>query len=113
MDYVCHSPDIFSGNVFVAVAIYAVKVGQSGSRIKVDDSSPSLEDKIAIDEDRYWKGGMFYFNKEDPSIMVEKRFRSRVDIKFCTSCKLDRFNRAFTSYFWDNVFVIRNCLLIY
>lgn len=67
-------PVTFLVAVFLAVAIYAVKVGQSGSRIKVDDSSPSLEDKVAIDEDRYWKGGMFYFNKEDPSIMVEKRF---------------------------------------
>ena len=27
-----------------------------------------------IDEDRYWKGGIFYVNREDPSIFVEKRF---------------------------------------
>ena len=27
-----------------------------------------------IDEDRYWKGGLIYINREDPSIFVEKRF---------------------------------------
>ncbi|MCM3690763.1 DUF5808 domain-containing protein [Neobacillus niacini] len=26
------------------------------------------------DEDSYWKGGLFYFNRNDPSIFVEKRF---------------------------------------
>ncbi|MFJ7825764.1 DUF1648 domain-containing protein [Psychrobacillus sp. NPDC096623] len=59
---------------FVIIGIYAVKVGQSGSRLKVEGNSPTLENKIAIDEDQYWKGGMFYINKNDPSIMVEKRF---------------------------------------
>lgn len=27
-----------------------------------------------VDEDRYWKGGIIYINREDPSIIVEKRF---------------------------------------
>ena len=27
-----------------------------------------------VDEDRYWKGGLIYINREDPSIFVEKRF---------------------------------------
>ena len=27
-----------------------------------------------VDEDRYWKGGIFYVNREDPSIFVAKRF---------------------------------------
>ena len=59
---------------FAVVGIYAVKVGQSGSRIKVQGDSPAIENKIAVDEDQYWKGGLFYTNKNDPSIMVEKRF---------------------------------------
>jgi uncharacterized membrane protein len=29
---------------------------------------------VARDDDRYWKGGMFYFNRDDPSIFVQKRF---------------------------------------
>ncbi|MBU8879004.1 hypothetical protein BGM26_08400 [Bacillus sp. FJAT-29790] len=28
-----------------------------------------------LDDDQYWKGGLLYFNKNDPSIFVEKRFR--------------------------------------
>ncbi|GGA34928.1 DUF1648 domain-containing protein [Psychrobacillus lasiicapitis] len=59
---------------FVGVGIYVVKVGQSGSRLKVEGDSPSLEDKIAVDDDKYWKGGIIYINKDDPSILVEKRF---------------------------------------
>lgn len=27
-----------------------------------------------VDDDRYWKGGLIYFNPHDPSIFVEKRF---------------------------------------
>ncbi|QUG39974.1 DUF1648 domain-containing protein [Psychrobacillus sp. INOP01] len=56
------------------VGIYTIKVGQSGSRLKVEKNSPTIENKIAVDEDKYWKGGLFYMNKNDPSIMVEKRF---------------------------------------
>ena len=27
-----------------------------------------------VDEDRYWKGGLIYMNRQDPSVFVEKRF---------------------------------------
>jgi uncharacterized membrane protein len=27
-----------------------------------------------IDDDKYWKLGLIYFNKEDPAVFVEKRF---------------------------------------
>jgi len=59
---------------FTVVGIYAIKVGQSGSRIKVEENNLPIDNKIAVDEDEYWTGGMFYMNKNDPSIMVEKRF---------------------------------------
>lgn len=67
-------PLVFLTLTFLAVGIYIVKVGQSGSRLKIEGDSPSLEDKIAVDDDKYWKGGIIYINKEDPSILVEKRF---------------------------------------
>jgi len=25
-------------------------------------------------DDRYWRWGLFYFNRDDPSILVERRF---------------------------------------
>ena len=67
-------PLVFLVITFVGVGIYTVKVGQSGSRLKVGGASPNIEDKIAVDDDKYWKGGLFYINKDDPSIFVEKRF---------------------------------------
>lgn len=60
--------------ILIATAIYAFKVGQSGSRIHVtieDDLVPGITD---VDDDQYWKAGIFYVNKSDPSIFVEKRF---------------------------------------
>ena len=67
-------PLVFLVLTFLAVGIYIVKVGQSGSRLKLEVESPNLEDKIAVDDDKYWKGGIIYINREDPSILVEKRF---------------------------------------
>jgi uncharacterized membrane protein len=26
------------------------------------------------DDDRYWRGGLFYINREDPALMVPRRF---------------------------------------
>ena len=36
-----------------------------------DDLVPGITDG---DDDQYWKAGIFYVNKSDPSIFVEKRF---------------------------------------
>ncbi len=60
--------------ILIATAVYAFKVGQGGSRIDVlveEESSPGVTD---VDDDQYWKAGVFYVNKNDPSIFVEKRF---------------------------------------
>lgn len=60
--------------VLLGTALYAFKVGQGGSRIEVafeDEAAPGITD---LDEDQYWKAGIFYVNRQDPSIFVEKRF---------------------------------------
>lgn len=60
--------------ILIATAVYAFKVGQSGSKINVlmdDETIPGVTD---VDDDQYWKAGVFYVNKNDPSIFVEKRF---------------------------------------
>jgi len=31
-------------------------------------------DAINRDDDKHWKAGVFYFNKEDPALFLEKRF---------------------------------------
>ena len=60
--------------ILVMTGVYAFKVGQSGSRLDVDIVDEEVEGITDYDDDRYWKGGLFYFNKNDPSIFVEKRF---------------------------------------
>jgi len=57
-----------------AVMFYTIKIGQSGTRIEVHEEDVSQDGVMDIDDDRHWKFGLIYVNKEDPSLMVEKRF---------------------------------------
>lgn len=60
----------FLALILIATITFSIKVGRSDKEI-----DPIIEGDITdIDEDRYWKGGLWYFNKNDPSIFVEKRF---------------------------------------
>ena len=60
--------------IFILTAIYAFKVGQSGSRLDLDIVDEEVVGITNFDDDQYWKAGIFYINKNDPSILVEKRF---------------------------------------
>lgn len=55
-------------------AIYlAYTTGQGGSRIK--NGTITTDGKsINRDDDRHWKFGIFYVNREDPALFLEKRF---------------------------------------
>src|SRR5690625_59810 len=58
--------------ILLGVITLTISVGQGGSRVKVDNV---MEDGVIDrDNDRYWKLGQFYVNKNDPSLFVEKRF---------------------------------------
>ncbi|MFJ7726844.1 DUF1648 domain-containing protein [Neobacillus sp. NPDC097160] len=63
-------PFIFLIIVFIGNFVFALKVGRA-DKMKIDHVDGTITD---LDEDDYWKGGLFYFNKNDPSIFVEKRF---------------------------------------
>jgi uncharacterized membrane protein len=75
-------PDLFAGTVMMATPIiflvivlvgsivFAVKVGRSDKQ-SIDEVKEEITD---YDDDTHWKGGIFYFNRNDPSIFVEKRF---------------------------------------
>lgn len=56
------------GLMLLAIIGLMVIYGQSGARINQESATPA-----SYDDDKYWKGGMFYFNREDPSFWVEKR----------------------------------------
>ena len=68
------------GLMLLSAILLAVKMGQSGSRI----NSKEKTDTKVIDkqDDSVWKLGMFYFNKEDPALFVEKRFGVGFTINF-------------------------------
>nr|WP_106781152.1 DUF5808 domain-containing protein [Lysinibacillus timonensis] len=56
--------------ILIGTILFSIKVGRSDK-----DIPSNVEGNITdIDEDRFWKGGLWYFNKNDPSIFVEKRF---------------------------------------
>lgn len=63
-------PMVFMLIVLAGTIIFAVKVGTADNK-PADVQAEGIGD---YDEDDYWKGGLFYFNKSDPSIFVEKRF---------------------------------------
>ncbi len=60
--------------ILIAVGglILAIYTKQSGSRINVDIKERMIK-MIAVDDNKYWKLGLFYFNPQDPSIFLEKR----------------------------------------
>jgi uncharacterized membrane protein len=75
-------PDIVDGKIVMAVPIifliitlgstiaFALKVGRSDKQ-SMGEATAGITD---FDDDRHWVGGLFYVNKSDPSIFVEKRF---------------------------------------
>jgi uncharacterized membrane protein len=63
------------------VIILSIIFGQSGSRLRTE-TDEKLSDVINRDDDRYWKLGMFYVNRNDPSLFVEKRFGIGYTVNF-------------------------------
>lgn len=56
------------GLMLLAIIGLMVIYGQSGARLHQENVTPP-----SYDDDKYWKWGMFYFNRKDPSFWVEKR----------------------------------------
>lgn len=56
--------------VVLALTVLLLWLGQGGAR----QSPVPVEPAGDRTPDRCWKGGLFYYNPEDPAIMVEKRF---------------------------------------
>ena len=71
--------------VFVLVTIILlVRLGQGGSRLVAAGKSATASTVPIGDRtlDRYWKLGVFYFNREDSAIFVEKRFGLGYSLNF-------------------------------
>jgi uncharacterized membrane protein len=62
-------------------ALYlALRYGQGGARLERSAAAAPLTDGLA--DNRRWLLGMFYVNRDDPSIFVEKRFGLGYTINF-------------------------------
>lgn len=72
------------GLIAVAVTVVLMWLGQGGSRMPSADRRESASANPVGDrtEDRFWKLGVFYFNRDDPSVMVEKRFGLGYTVNF-------------------------------
>jgi len=59
--------------LLLSSVILAVKTGQSGSKLKLkmNETTTGMNN---VDDDSYWKLGMFYYNPHDPSIFIPKRY---------------------------------------
>ena len=64
--------------ISIALVVFLfVFVGQGGSRLGAKEKATTNDkanDRASVDDDRYWKAGVFYVNRNDPSFIVEKRF---------------------------------------
>lgn len=61
--------------IMLAGSVYlSVKLGQGGSRINLSRLQEKKVNSGSKNDDEYWKLGCIYFNPDDPSVFVEKRF---------------------------------------
>lgn len=62
--------------VIMGATIYlTIKYGQAGEKLKLDEEDEGQERYYEDpEEDGIWIGGIIYYNPEDPSVFVEKRF---------------------------------------
>ncbi|MEK4249358.1 DUF1648 domain-containing protein [Paenibacillus sp. FSL W7-1287] len=62
------------GIILLGSILLSVKLGQGGSRLKNSNTQQGKASVEVADLDQYWKLGIFYVNRNDPAIFVEKRF---------------------------------------
>ena len=58
--------------VLGAMIYIALRYGQGGAALEAAAAGAPLNDGLA--DNRHWRFGILYINRDDPSIMVESRF---------------------------------------
>jgi len=56
------------------LAAVAARMGQGGSRLNGNVRGLALATGTDRDDDRFWKAGLIYVNRDDPAIVVGARF---------------------------------------
>lgn len=68
--------------ILTATVTLSVRTGQSGNRIRVPDPAKPDRNRVDRSDDSHWKAGLFYFNPDDPSLFVEKRYGVGFTVNF-------------------------------
>lgn len=68
--------------IMLGMAWFFITTGMSGDKIKVDIREETLDVETIDEEEAYWKGGLIYYNKNDSSVFVQKRFGGGFTINF-------------------------------
>lgn len=68
--------------IIIPLIYLAFKYGQGGERYQLKEAEKKHESYQLVDDDKYWKLGMFYYNANDPAVWVEKRFGLGVTSNF-------------------------------
>ena len=71
----------FAAGVLLLAAV-AARAGQGGSRLNGNVRGLALAAGTDRDDDRLWKAGLFYVNRDDPAIMVAARFGAGWTLNF-------------------------------
>ncbi|MBV8588033.1 MAG: hypothetical protein JO308_17225 [Verrucomicrobia bacterium] len=78
---------VFLVVILMIAVVFLARLGQGGSRIPVahEDGPEPMSSRIPVGDrtlDRYWKLGVFYFNRDDSTVIVEKRFGVGYSLNF-------------------------------
>lgn len=57
----------------VGITALTIHTGQAGHRLPAAEGGHA-SGMVDRDDDRYWIGGVFYMNRDDPAFLVQKRF---------------------------------------
>jgi uncharacterized membrane protein len=58
----------------LVLAVVTFRVGQGGSRLPGGRGRYGTAAGVDRDDDRFWKAGLIYVNRDDPAILVGARF---------------------------------------
>ncbi|MFD0713824.1 DUF1648 domain-containing protein [Paenibacillus sp. GCM10027626] len=59
--------------VVIGTLVLSFVTGQGGSKLRIGEGTAVVTDQWQVDHDKYWKLGLIYYNRNDPSLFVEKR----------------------------------------
>lgn len=66
----------------IAVGIVFTRAGQGGFRLAPVTERSAGPRSADRDDDRFWKGGLFYFNRDDPALVVSARIGAGWTVNF-------------------------------